>query len=155
MSLAANKSMWSQRAGTTLADKHISKRAVTETESLHVNRVHKWRQTLFYVMLSAPLCAGSTTECLLSSWALEWQEWARHNSPEWAQDLYMLIHHDSLTQTQQNNHGAIRTPIHRLLSLKRTKWSGCMKLSGGAQYAVEPECQGSTRVHIFVFHSTL
>lgn len=55
-------------------------------------------------MVSVLLSTNSLTECLLSSWALEWQEWAPHKPPEWAEDLYMLVHHDSLTQTHQNTH---------------------------------------------------
>lgn len=42
------------------------------------------------------------TECLLSSWALEWQEWAPHKAPERADDLNVLIHHDSPSQTHPN-----------------------------------------------------
>lgn len=44
----------------------------------------------------------SLSECLLSSWALEWQEWAPHKTPEQAGDLKVLIHHDSPTQTHPN-----------------------------------------------------
>lgn len=42
------------------------------------------------------------SECLLSSWALEWQEWAPHKAPERADDLNALIHHDSPSQTHPN-----------------------------------------------------
>lgn len=62
-------------------DKHITE--VHKVEHAHVRtHIHT-----FLSMVSVLLSTSSLTECLLSSWALEWQEWAPQKPPERAEDL--------------------------------------------------------------------